>query len=79
MPLMDGFNVLNEIKKHHLTHIPIYIITTSSRKEDRDRAMQLGAKGFFNKGYSSADIKKVMMEICNDCFESDNKNQEAAE
>lgn len=68
MPLMDGFNVLEEIKKHHLTHIPIYVITTSIRKEDRVKALELGARGFFSKGYSSQDIKKVMMEICRECF-----------
>jgi len=72
MPLMDGFNVLKEIKKHNLTHIPIYVITTSLRESDKERVMQLGAKGFFNKGYSSEDIKKVMLEICSECFEENN-------
>jgi CheY-like chemotaxis protein len=69
MPLMDGFNVLKEIKKYNLAHIPIYVITTSLRKEDRTKALELGARGFFNKGYSSQDIKKVMMEICSECFD----------
>ncbi|MGZ3921803.1 MAG: response regulator [Bacteroidia bacterium] len=69
MPLMDGFNVLKEIKKYNFTHIPIYIITTSLRKADKERAIELGARGFFNKGYSSEDIKKVMLEISNECFE----------
>ncbi|MBA3665052.1 MAG: response regulator [Bacteroidetes bacterium] len=76
MPLMDGFNVLLEIRKHNFTHIPIYVITTSQRPADKAKAMELGARGFFNKGYSSTDIKKVMLEICQECFEA---NQQQCE
>jgi CheY-like chemotaxis protein len=69
MPLMDGFNVLKEIKAQKLhTSIPIYVVTTSISKADKEKALALGAKGFFSKGFSSEDIKKVMMEICRDCF-----------
>jgi len=70
MPLMDGFNVLKEIKEKTQLKIPIYIITTSQNKADRERALRLGARGFFSKGYSSQDIKAVMKEICRDCFET---------
>src|SRR4051812_27195444 len=42
MPLMDGFDVLKEIKRHaQLQKIPLYVITTSRSKEDRDRALEL--------------------------------------
>lgn len=71
MPLMDGFNALKEIREHNITNIPIYIITTSKSKADKDKAMELGASGFFSKGFSSEDIKKVMMSICQECFESE--------
>jgi CheY-like chemotaxis protein len=71
MPLMDGFNVLKEIKEKTNLQIPIYIITTSQNKSDRKKALDLGAKGFFSKGYSSEDIKKVMSEVCKECFDSD--------
>lgn len=71
MPLMDGFNALKEIKENNITNIPIYIITTSRNQDDKRKALELGASGFFSKGFSSEDIKKVMMGICEECFQSE--------
>jgi CheY-like chemotaxis protein len=69
MPLMDGFDVLKEIKKHnHLKNIPLYVITTSRSKDDKKKALELGATGFYSKGSSSKDILKFMKEICQECF-----------
>jgi CheY-like chemotaxis protein len=71
MPLMDGFDVLKEIRKHQvLKSIPIYVITTSRSKSDREKALALGANGFYSKGSSSKDILRIMREICKECFES---------
>jgi CheY-like chemotaxis protein len=69
MPLMDGFEVLKEIRKHHaLAQIPLYVITTSRSKQDRETALALGATGFYSKGASSRDIRKIMLDICEECF-----------
>jgi CheY-like chemotaxis protein len=69
MPLMDGFEVLKEIRKHDsLKSIPVYVITTSRSKSDREKALQLGANGFYSKGSSSKDIIAIMREICEECF-----------
>src|SRR5688572_15530932 len=69
MPLMDGFDVLTEIKKHKgLQKIPLYVITTSRSKDDKAKALELGAAGFYSKGASSRDIKRIMHEICDECF-----------
>jgi CheY-like chemotaxis protein len=70
MQLMDGFEVLKEIKSHpELKNIPIYVITTSRSKNDREDAIKLGATGFYSKGSSSKDIRRIMGEICKECFE----------
>jgi CheY-like chemotaxis protein len=70
MPLMDGFDVLKEIRQHaHLASIPLYVITTSRAKQDRETALALGANGFYSKGASSRDIRKIMVEICEECFD----------
>ncbi len=70
MPLMDGFDVLKEIKRYkHLAKIPLYVITTSRSKDDKAKVLELGAAGFYSKGSSSKDIKKFMREICLECFE----------
>jgi two-component system, response regulator len=76
MPLMDGFNVLKEIKETTHLNIPIYIITTSRSKAERDQALKLGASGFFNKGFSSREIKAVMREICHECFENGDRAED---
>lgn len=71
MPLMDGFAVLEEIKMHPwLNDIPIYVITTSKSEDDKVKALKLGARGFYSKGSSSKDIRRIVREICNDCFET---------
>jgi CheY-like chemotaxis protein len=70
MPLMDGFDVLATIKNTpSLSGIPIYVITTSRSTDDKKKALQLGAAGFYSKGASSKDIKKIVKEVCLQCFE----------
>ena len=70
MPLMDGFDVLKELKKYpHLKPIPIYVITTSRSAEHMNIALQLGARGFYSKGSKSQDILRIMREVCAECFE----------
>lgn len=64
MPLMDGFEVLKELKKYSsLSAIPIYVITVSRRKEDYIKAIQLGAMGFYSKGSHASAIFKIIKEI----------------
>jgi len=70
MPLMDGFEVLKEIRKYEgLKKIPVYVITTSKSKEDKEQALKLGASGFYHKGSGSKEIKSIMQEICKECFD----------
>ncbi len=70
MPLMDGFDVLKEIKRTpHLKKIPVYVITTSRSKDDKEEVIKLGAAGFYSKGSSSKDIRKIMQDICQECFQ----------
>jgi CheY-like chemotaxis protein len=70
MPLMDGFEVLKEIRNNpKLRTIPLYVITTSRSVEHKKKALELGATGFYSKGASSKDIRKIMQEICKECFE----------
>ncbi len=69
MPLMDGFDVLQQIKKHPaLINIPVYVLTTSRNPEHRKKALDLGATGFYSKGASSKEIRRIVQEVCLDCF-----------
>jgi CheY-like chemotaxis protein len=71
MPLMDGFDVLQQIKKHPgLLNIPIYVLTTSRNPDHKKKALELGATGFYSKGASSKEIRRIVQEVCIDCFSS---------
>ncbi len=70
MPLMGGFEVLKEIKtSEQLKNIPLYVITTSKSRFDKEEVLRMGASGFYSKGSSSKDIRRIMGEICKECFE----------
>jgi CheY-like chemotaxis protein len=50
MPLKDGFQALEEIRRMpHMNKIAVIILTASSRKEDEIRCLELGCNYFFRK------------------------------
>ena len=64
LPGMDGFEVLKSLKKvKWFEHVPIVILTTSCRREEIEKAYQLGASGFVVKsedfGELIAKLKRV--------------------
>jgi two-component system, response regulator len=78
MPLMDGFGVLKEIRKHEsLYKLPIYVITISRNTDDWNRALDLGATGFYSKGVNVSDINRIIREVCHECFGIENESSEA--
>ena len=52
MPKMDGFEILDRIKKDNLLKkIPVLILTNLGDKTDIDRAMSLGAESYIIKSH----------------------------
>jgi len=50
MPVMDGLKLISLIRgEDTLKEIPIIVITTEGAKEDRDRALVLGANEYLTK------------------------------
>lgn len=50
MPIMNGFDTLNEIRLNKkFSEIPVYVFTTSSTLEDKQHAISLGAIDFITK------------------------------
>ena len=50
MPIMDGYEAINEIKFNPQTrHIPIFVVSAWSSKRERDQARLAGADEFFVK------------------------------
>ena len=60
MPKMDGFKVLEEMKKLKKKP-PVIVLSNLSQSEDMDKAKKLGAKGFFIK--SDTSLAEVVKQV----------------
>ncbi|TMH31324.1 MAG: chemotaxis protein CheY [Betaproteobacteria bacterium] len=64
MPNMNGFELLNEIKKDEsLKHLPVLMVTAEARKEDIVRAAQDGAAGYIVKPFTKATLEEKVQKI----------------
>jgi len=60
-PRMDGFQCLVELKKNaELRNIPTIMYTTSSKRTDREKALQLGAHSFIVKPNGYKELKQLV-------------------
>lgn len=67
MPRMDGFSMMEELKKTVTTaNIPIIISSHMGREEDRKRANELGAKDFIIRGMTPPKevISRINAVLC---------------
>ena len=64
MPHMDGFQVMNELKKDipESSYLPILVLTADTTNEARNRALSLGANDFLTKPF---DMQEVLLRIRN--------------
>jgi len=62
MPVMDGFEVLDELKKRNNT-IPVLVITAYLKGNTFQRCMELGAKGFLNKPIKMQELFNLISQI----------------
>jgi len=61
MPRMDGFEVLDWIRRHQqFSHIPVIVLTGSSLLADAKRAYQMGANSFLTK---PADLTELTLAL----------------
>jgi two-component system, OmpR family, copper resistance phosphate regulon response regulator CusR len=54
LPGMDGWSVLEEIRRHHQT--PVLFLTARDRVEDRVRGLELGADDYLVKPYAFSEL-----------------------
>lgn len=61
MPALDGFDVLQQIKKNSSPDMKIVLLTNLGQKEDVERGMQLGADDYIIKAHftPSEVVEKV--------------------
>lgn len=67
LPRIDGFGVLERIKKEQkLSHLPVLILSNLGQKEDVQRAMSMGAQDFLIKSnFTLGEIVEKIKAILN--------------
>lgn len=61
MPVMDGLKLVSLLKNNEsYRKIPVIIITTEGAKEDRERAMAIGANAYLPKPIQTQELIKLV-------------------
>ena len=64
MPVMDGLKLIRLIRgEDNLKEMPIIVITTEGAKEDRERALALGANEYLTKPIQSNRVLQVVRSL----------------
>jgi len=64
MPVMNGLEMLRELKKTELhSHIPVVLITTEGSEKRLEEAYALGIKGYIQKPFFPETIRDVLTKI----------------
>ena len=64
MPVMDGLKLISLIRgEDNLREMPIIVITTEGAKEDRDRALALGANEYLTKPIQANKVLRVAQSL----------------
>jgi two-component system chemotaxis response regulator CheY len=64
MPIMDGLKLVNLVRSNEsYKYVPIVIITTEGAREDKERAMALGADAYITKPIQSAILLSTVQEL----------------
>lgn len=61
MPVMDGLKLVSLVRNNpSYKDIPIIIVTTEGAKEDKDRAMAIGANAYLAKPIQTQELIKMV-------------------
>ena len=64
MPQMDGLQLLARLKQmEHMKNVPVIMITTEGGQGKVIEAVQLGAKGYVRKPFTSDQIKEKLVGV----------------
>ncbi len=64
MPNMNGLEFLKKVKSlDEFKDIPIIMLTTEGREEDRQRALKMGADGYVVKPFKPEKLKKEIEKV----------------
>jgi two-component system chemotaxis response regulator CheY len=61
MPVMDGLKLVSLVKNNQsYKDIPVIIITTEGAKEDKERALAIGANAYLSKPIQTQELIKLV-------------------
>ena len=64
MPVMDGLKLVSIIRGNpDYKDIPIVMVTTEGGKEDREKALSLGANAYITKPIQAPNVLSVIKEL----------------
>jgi two-component system response regulator len=64
MPRMDGLEVLRRIRSDEAAHgLPVVVLTSSERQEDREQALRLGATWFVCKPIDGGRFRAEIQQL----------------
>ena len=64
MPVMDGLKLVSLIRgEENIASMPIVVVTTEGAKEDRDRALALGANEYLTKPIQANKVLAVAKSL----------------
>ena len=64
MPLMDGLELLKEIRRDPaLLHLPVLMVTAEAKRENIIAAAQAGADGYIVKPFNAVTLKEKLDKI----------------
>lgn len=67
MPRVDGFEALKQLRMSAIyKKLPVVVLTTSTRYEDREKAFNLGANEFLTKPTASGKLIMLFAQLVKD-------------
>ncbi len=64
MPVMDGLKLVSIVRENPaLKNTPIVMVTTEGGKEDREKAISLGANAYLTKPIQAPQVLSIVKEL----------------
>jgi len=64
MPVLDGFELATAVRRNHRTrHVPLVFLTGEATPDAAERAVAIGAVGYFTKPFDPAAVSRFISDI----------------
>ena len=64
MPDINGLELIHFVRSNpRYSDIPLIIVTTESREEDRERGLALGADAYVTKPFKAEELQRVVTSV----------------